>query len=334
MAFQNSRRPNPMLLPGAVVAIVAILLIAGYFLYQGPGPQQISSNKTITMPINSSFNFYLPSNKTAASLYLVSSSNSSALLYLSRTPVLEKNVMIIPLIKGGIVNISIYGSPYADMQISMVSGSYKSAVISLFDIPKNLDIRPATLQFLNASSSGSGLPSTTTTVSGVSTAPTTTAGLTSSASTTTVPAKNPTQQALIYSNESVEGTLIVNYNHLYSLAASKCTPSAYNNTYVLKHSTLPTGPNTYANATQVVPTSIFAQVKQISPTLYNITYVAEIKNASIGNLDALQLQINTTTQFVRTYTFEGIFEGLTYSSALQQYQALNASTNPCSPYVP
>ncbi len=331
MVMKTARRSGPLSTPVIVVAAIVILAII-YLLVQNPSVEQISSNKTVTLAVNSSFNFDLPSNSSIASIFLASASNSSALLYLSKVPVLEKEVLIVPLNKGSTVNISVYGSPNADLQVSFVSGSSKGAVISLYSIPKNLNIRPATLQFLNSTSFGKTV-STTTISSNQSTAPTTTANgaSTTVAATTTVVAVNASAKALQEANNSATGTLIVNYNKLYTKAATQCTPSAYNSTYITKHGSSPKGPNTYANSTQVVPTSIFATVKTISPTLYNVTYTARI---SIGNLNSLQLQINSTTQFVSSYTFEGVFQDQTYNTALQQYQALNQSTNPCSPYVP
>jgi hypothetical protein len=85
----TARRCGPLSTPLMVVGLIIVLAIA-YLLLQGSSVQQISSNKTITLAVNSSFNFDLPSNSNASSVFLASSSSSTALLYLSRLPVLEK----------------------------------------------------------------------------------------------------------------------------------------------------------------------------------------------------------------------------------------------------
>lgn len=324
MALKAIRHP---LLNSRTALGVVIVIIIIYLLLQSTAAPTIKSNRTVTLPVNSSFNFNLPDNSTVSSIYLASSSNSSATLYISKVPVLERDLFQVTLQKGATVNISAYGGTNADLQIQFLSGGAKSAIISLSYIPKNLNIQPSTLHALNSTPFGK---QTTTTIS-----PTTTAGGTKQSSsttvTTTVKAQNMTQQALIDANSSSEGVLVVNYNHLYTTAAAQCTPSAYNSTYRTKHSHSPSGASSFANVTVAVPTSIYATVKPQSSTLYNITYTAVIP---IGNLPALKMQINTTTQFVISYGFVGIFQGETYNTALSQYQALNQSTNPCSPYVP
>ncbi len=327
MALHPIRHSSPLNLQTGIVAILIVIVIA-YFLFSGSSVQKISSNKTVSLLVNSSFNFNLPDNTTPASIFLASSSNNSATIYLSTLPVLEKNLYQITLQRGSSINVSVYNSPNADLQIGFVAGGLKSGSISLIYIPSNLNVKPAALQALNSTSFGKG--GATTTIS-QSTQTTTIKGTTTTAPTTTVKSQNVTQQALIDANNSIEGTLIVNYNRLYTTAAAKCTPSAYNTTYITKHSHAPSGPNSFANVTLAVPTSLYETATKAAGNVYNVTYTAVIP---IGNLPALKMQINTTTQFVGTYSFVGIFQGETYDTALSQYQGLNQSTNPCSPYVP
>lgn len=323
MAFKTSSHSGILTTTNIAIAVVILIIIA-YVILQSSNAQLISSNKTLTLNTNSSFNFDLPDNSSVASIFLASSSNSSITLYMSMVPVLEKKIMVIYVQKGALVNVSVYGSPYADLQVGFTSGGYKAAQITLAYIPKNLDVRPSALQLLNSTSASQ---STTTTIS-VNTQTTTVQQQTSATTTVFV---NKTLQALSEANSSTEGTLMVNYNTLYTKADTQCTPTVYNTTYIEKHSYAPTGPNTYANVTVAVPTSIFATITPISSTIYNITYTAVIP---IGNLPAMTMQINSTSKAVISYGFVGIFEGDSFTTALQQYQALNASTNPCSPYVP
>lgn len=328
------RKPGPAItLPKIVIGLVVILVIA-YLLFNGSGAQLISSNKTVTLALNSSINFYLPDNNTVASLFLAQSSNSSILLYLSKTPVLEKNILMLPMQKGNVANLSVYGSQYADLQVSMVSSTPTGAIISLSTIPKNLNIRPAILQLLNSTSFGKTITATTTIpTNSQSTTIIPSGGLstTTIAATTTVPPSvNATALALLDANKSIYGVLMTNYNKLYIKAATTCTPTLYNSSFRISQGYAPTGPNSFANATLAVPSSITASVKKVPGGLYNVTYTAVIP---IGNLPALLLQINTTTQFVSSYSFLGVFQGTNYGTALQQYQALNSSSA-CSPYIP
>ncbi len=283
MAFKHVKKSNPLLMP-ALALIVIIALVAAYIAVQTPTAEQITSNKTITLSLNSSYNFMLPGNSTIASIFLASSSNAGAVLYLSKVPVLEKDIVIVPLSKGTPVNISVYGLQYADLQVYLVSSNSKNATISLAAIPKNLDINPETFQFLEATSFGSNQAKTSGITPNYTSITTTLQASTTSTTVTSVPSANAVQQAISYANSSVEGTLIVNYNHLYERAASQCVPPAYNNTYVPKHASVPKGQNTFYNVTPAIPTSIFVRATQISPTLYNMTYTAVI---SIGNLPAL-----------------------------------------------
>ena len=328
------RKPGPAITLPKIVIGLAVILVIVYLLFQGSGAQLISSNKTVNLALNSSINFYLPDNNTVASLFLAQSSNSSILLYLSKTPVLEKNILLLPMQKGTVANLSVYGSQYADMQVSMVSGASTGAVISISTIPKNLNIRPAILQLLNSTSFGKAITATTTIPTNsqsTTTTPSPGSSATTIASTTIVPPSvNGTTLALLDANKSIYGALMFNYNKLYIKAATTCTPSLYNSSFRISQGHAPAGPNSFANATLAVPSSITASAKKVPGGLYNVTYTATIP---IGNLPAMLLQINTTTQFVSSYSFIGIFQGDNYGTALQQYQALNSSSA-CSPYIP
>ncbi|MDE1768663.1 MAG: hypothetical protein KGH67_01795 [Candidatus Micrarchaeota archaeon] len=309
------------------VAIAVVVIVIAFLLLQPSGVATINSNNTVTINLNSTYNFKLPDNNSVASLYLASSSGSGATLYLSKLPVLENNIFVVPLQKGTVVNVSVYGGSAADLQISLISSAATGAIVSLYYIPHNLNLHPASLQMLGSSSVGQ-TTAPTTTVPSLTTSPQQT---TTIQATTTVPKLNASGTALADANSSIYGVLANNYKTLYLKEASQCTPSTYNSTYITKHQTSPKGPNTFQNVSIATPTSIVSSIKQLSATLYNITYVAVI---GIGNTPSLVIEINSTTKFVKTYTFEGIFQGMTYSDALTQYQAFNQSSNPCELYVP
>ncbi len=325
MAFKTARHYRHHLSNPKVVFAVLVIIVLLFIFISLPNIPTISSNKDVQFSTNSSFNFRLPGNSSIVSVFLASSSNSSSTVYISKIPVLERHIQVARLQKGTPVNVSLYGSGYADLQMLMKSGTANNATISLSYIPNNLRISPTVLQYLNSTSFGK------TTITIPTTVYTTSTQTSTSTVVTTAPVTNQTLQALIYANQSEEGALMVNYDKLYRRAASQCTPSQYNNTYAQKHGTVPKGPSTFANVTMASPKAIFSSVPQkVTGDVYLVTYTAQIP---IGNLGAMQLQINALTRAVTSYTFLGIFQGFTFSTALQNYQAMNLSTNPCMPYI-
>ncbi len=307
-----------------VVAIVIIAIaVAGFFLLSGI--PTLSANSTVSLNLNSSYDFRLAGDNNVSAVFLAKSSNSSATVYVGVSPVLSNPIKVVSLSRGQIVNVSTGTSAYSNLQLTLLSSSPQSSRLVLSYIPKDLYIKLSpgiTLLGGNASMQQTTVKATTTI------AATTTVAQSKTTAPTTTAASNPLVQAVQVANTTSDGQLMVQWNALYVREASTCTQNAYNTAFAKTYNQVPSGPQTFANTSIYVPHGISAGAALVSPGVYNITYTALI---TAGNMKILMLELNVSGQYVTSSRFSGLFKS--YSDALQLYQTANVSNAPCSAYV-
>jgi len=317
MAFHHRSR-GPVIAAAAIIAIVIIGVAAAV---AGMVPT-VSSSATITLQKGHASTFYLPDTGSASSVYLSSATGSGAVLYVGHDPVLSSPITVAVLSSGQSVNVSTTKASYANLQIRLVSSTAGAATITLTYVPSSLGIATSYgLSTLNGSVPQQSTLATST-VQTTSTAATT--------QTTTVRATNLTQAALELANATSYGVLINQYKVLYERDAAACTRAQYDIAYSQAFGSVPSGPNTFANVSMAVPTTIRSSITKVSGDLYNITYSSV---SGIGVSPALAIRFNSTGQYVVTSKFVGIFVGQTYATAMSCYQSLNVS-NTCLTYLP
>ncbi len=329
MAFNKKQGFAKKLVVVVIVAIV--IIIAGALMLNGT--PTVSSLTTVSIIRNSSYNFYLPGASDLFSIYLIYSSPSSTTLYFGQAPILNNNIGVVQLGEGQSANISLNGDSNADLQISVIASSLKSATLSLSYIPSTIGIRQSSIvKSLNNFNSSYQQTQTSiqTTVAQQSNTQQQTS--TTTVAVTTIPQETASQLAITAANQTYLGKLMSGYNQIYVREASLCTPSAYNTSFLEANHYPPSGPYTYSNASVVVPRYITANATLVSGDTYNATYTA----ASLsGKSTILVFTFNNNTKAVTSYTFKGDFLDLSYNEALQQYQSMNLSSGgDCSAYIP
>ncbi|MCL4364703.1 MAG: hypothetical protein M1569_00950 [Candidatus Marsarchaeota archaeon] len=304
-----------------IAAVVIAIAVIAFFALNGT--PVLSSNATISLNKNTSYDFLVSGDSNLSSIFLASSSSSGATFYAGVSPVLSNPIKVITLSPGQMANISTESFTYSNLQITLISSNPSSARLMLTYIPKNLYIRqssgvsllggPATVQTTKATATTTTLPAATTV---------------NVKATTTISASSGTAVAVQVANQTGDGQLMVQWNTLYTKEASTCTESNYNSTFAKAYNQVPTGPMTFANSSRYVPHGISASAVQVAPDIYNVTYTALI---SAGNMKVLVLKLNVTGQFAITSAFSGLFKS--YSDSLTLYQDANISGDPCSAYV-
>lgn len=317
-----SSRPGLAKILVVAAAIIAIAVIAFFVLN---GTPVLSSNATISLNKNASYDFLVSGSSNLSSIFLASSSDSGATFYAGVSPVLSNPIKVITLSTGQMANISTGSSAYSSLQITLISSNPSSVKLMLTYIPKNLYIRQTPgVSLLGGppTTQATTVPATTTTMPAATTAN----GKTTA--TTTISASSGTADAVQIANQTSDGQLMVQWNTLYAKEAATCTESNYNTDFAKVYNQVPSGPMTFANSSRYVPHGISASAVQAAPGIYNVTYTALI---SAGNMKVLVLKLNVTGQFVITSAFSGLFKS--YSDALTLYQDANISSDPCSAYV-
>ncbi len=300
-----------------MVAVIAIIIIVAAYavLSSGGGARQIGQNYTFALQKGSAQNLML-NNGTQFSVYMNYSTPFAAYLYVSSIPIFQGQTTSITLQKGQAANISLSDSQYADIELKVLSSNNTGAVLSVVQIPGELKIPAGT------SGAGTTAPTTiTTTASGTTTVATT-------APTTTV---NTSALAVAAFNTTSIGTLINGYGFLYK-ATQSCTPSLYNSTFISTQHSAPSGQNTYDNTSKVTPYDMVYSIAEVSSGTYNITYTTVSK--TLGSKAALNAQFAYPSNTVITYTFTGIFAGMTDSQVQSNFNSQNSIGNACAALIP
>ncbi|MHB1829770.1 MAG: hypothetical protein ACYCO0_00035 [Candidatus Micrarchaeaceae archaeon] len=310
----------------AIAVVVAIGLVLGF----SASAPTISTTSTVTILKNASYDFFIPSDHNVSSAYLVQSSNSTAIIYVGKSPLLLNSIALINLSSGQGVSLSLSGSGSADLGVALVSSTPKSATVTLTYIPKNFRVTQSpNIKILSAGSFGAYAGSSATSPSAATTVQvSTTAKATTIPATTTVQNANRTAQAMVDVNKTDIGQLAIGFNKVFQKESVACTQSIYDNEFAATFNTAPSGPTTFKNASLVTPQGIISSAAAVGTGIYNVTYSESV--ASGNRLFAI-VEYNLTGQSVLSSVFKGDF-GSNYNAVFMNYTTLNTTSDPCAAY--
>ncbi|MDE1869714.1 MAG: hypothetical protein KGH71_01870 [Candidatus Micrarchaeota archaeon] len=338
---QGNRSPSKIRLY-ALIAIVVV--VAAYFVFAGSSISHISATQSFTVPTNGTIYFTLPNNTNIYSLFVKSSSNASATLYVSGMPILVRPIMVLLLSSGEGENLSSSSGSSANINIVLESSTPGQAKLTLTPLPASLGIRvspsvgvinPSVIlqggTVSSAATTTTVTTSVTTTVSGSHTTVTTSIATTA---TTTVASSIPTAQVMAYANATALGALAKNLKTLY-VNGQSCTPAQYNATYQAKFGSQPTGPNAYSSIVTFTPTNLNFAIQQVDTSLYNVTYTLVAPDPRVSGA-VLRLEINNANGALVTSTFlpGGPWSDLTTELLTANYNFAAGIGNNCGILLP
>ncbi len=309
------------------VIVAAIIFAAIYFLASGwNGVYSISQNNTITIGLNKSIVIRSGASGQSFAVGFLGTSDNVSTFFMGRTPILANPVYKILLSPQQVVNFSTSSTTTADLQIKLVSVTVSGAVVEFVHVPSTFGLRASHFELFNQTASPS--PQTTTFTTTVTQAQKTTAA------TTTVQQSSgfSSSDAMLAVNESEYGILMNNLRALY-LKDTQCTSAVYNSTFYQRYGSSPSGPNAYSSVRDTTPHDISTSVVQVRGPAFVVTFNA-VSYSSITNGPILRLGVNASAGTITNATFEGMFQGSTFTEVNQTYHSQDSVTNYCGAYVP
>lgn len=335
--FQRKRKPTTMI----VVAIIIIAVAVVVLLSLG-GVNRISQSQTFIIKQGSSLQFTLPSYQSTFSIYLNNVTTSVAGILVSQSPVLSGTIVSFSIYNGSTLNISTEGLSQANLQVKLLSSNSTYAKLELTPVPSGLTIQtsnyvltsqPASIPQNSLSNAQSTIITTTATTVQTTTQTTTKSSNSSQQITTPTTTTSSISQSVITEvGNTYIGTLVSNLNALYS-ELSQCTPSLYNQTLISQAHQQPVGPLSYANSSEVTPTSISSTIKGPFSYGYSVNYTSVSKSKLTSGL-AISMDLNATSGTISNIKFSGIFEGQNYTDIENSYNFQSGIGNACAALIP
>ncbi|MFP3278792.1 MAG: hypothetical protein RXP92_00550 [Candidatus Micrarchaeota archaeon] len=328
---KGKKRSNKLSIAIAVIIILVALIIFAT-IYTQPHVYYINAPTSLGLALNSSILYKLPSSTDTFALYLKNSTNNSATLYITKTPVLAYPVLAIYLTKGGSANISSEESKVADMHILLLSSNYKGAELELTPIDPSLGLKPSGLSTVLQPTSFIERMLYTGNVSIISTTSTTTS---TSITTTTINQSSiiPMQQIMDFVNTTAPGMLMNSFAALYQ-KDSVCNASVYNATFQTLENMKAVGPNSFYNVSPSVPRSININVTKIASNTYLVTYIG-VTPSKLYTSALLNLKVSLTpTPILLNVSFEGPFKNMNLTQVTKIYTFQSSIQNFCGAYMP
>ncbi len=257
------------------------------------------------------------------SLYKSDAASGIAYIYMQQPPSMFNKGTIIKVSNGIVTPINTNrNSSYSNLEIKLNSLSNNSASISMEIINTSImvPVNNSDISYNNVNNA-----TTTTIIIQNSTIKTsTTISQTTIATTTTIKNTNLLDAISILSNNQTYA-LMLNYSIAYNNAHVSCSPTEYNSTYDSNKGSLPSGPETYKNATNVTPYNMTLSTTNSSPTAYTVIFTTHSYNPVATGKVAI-FNINTATSTISS-SFSGIFSGMSYSQLYNDYQGSIALGN-------
>lgn len=346
---------------GRLIALIVLVLIVAagiyYWLQQTPVTGISSSGQTFVIAPNHNAYFTLAGVSGTKAIFVSSSVNGTATLYLGTVPILANPVDEVTLsLPGagaygsgqvGAVNASSSAGGAADMHIALLNANASGAEFQITPIQASLSL-PISRQvktvlpimFVQNGAGGFGLTynytngGSSTTVSTTTTTGSTVTSVTVTSATSTITSGGGTNaQVMADANASSIGILMNKFAKLYAADAS-CNSTTYNSTYKTKNSgALPTGPATWQNQSFVVPYGMSTSITSVRGSIYDVNYILASGTAAF-NKAAMTLVINVSATLpVVNYTTKGYYIGLNLTQLQTSYNSESGVTNNCGAWV-
>jgi hypothetical protein len=320
-----------------LVIIIAILVIAlaAYFAtsYLQTGANYISGKTELNMHVGQILLYKLPYVNGIFAMYLKNSTNNSALIYITKLPILVYPVISLDLGIGGSANISSSQTGVSDVHIYLISSNTEGASVEITPIDTSLGIKESgNIVILEPASfqekmlyNGPSVPIVSTTSTTTSTSITTTSINQSSII--------PLAQIMSFINTTTPGILMNNFNMLYYKDRA-CNASVYNATFQTLEGMKAVGPLSFYNVSPSVPRSIEINVSKISNNLYLVTYIG-ITPSKIYTGPLMEAKIAISpSPLIENITFDGPFKYMNLTNVESIYRFQSSINNFCGAYMP
>jgi len=330
--YKKGKKKSNKLPIAIAVIIILVALIIFAIIYTQPHVYYINAPTRLGLALNSSILYKLPSSIDTFALYLKNSTNSSATLYITRTPVLAYPVLAIYLTQGGSANISSEELKVADMHILLLSSNYKGAELELTPIDPSLRLKPSGLSVELQPTSFIEKMLYTGNVSIISTTSTTTS---TSITTTTINQSSiiPMQQIMGFVNTTAPGILMNSFAALYQRDRA-CNASVYNATFQTLENMKAVGPNSFYNVSPSVPRNVNINVTKVTNNTYLVTYIG-VTPSKLYTGALLNLKVSLTpTPTLLNVSFEGPFKYMNLTQVTKIYTFQSSIQNFCGAYMP
>jgi len=327
---RGKKKSNKLLIAIAVIIILVALIIFAE-IYTQPHVYYINAPTRLDLALNSSILYKLPSSTDTFVLYLKNSTNNSATLYITKTPVLAYPVLAIYLTQGGSANISSEESKVADMHLLLLSSNYKGAELELTPIDPTLRLKPSGLSVELQPTSFIEKMLYTGNVSIISTTSTTTS--TSITTTTINSSAIPMQQIMSFVNTTAPGILMNSFATLYQKDEA-CNASVYNATFQTLENMKAIGPNSFYNVSPSVPRNVNISVTKVANNTYLVSYIG-VTPSKFYTGALLDLKVSLTpTPILLNVSFEGPFKYMNLTQVTKIYTFQSSIQNFCGAYMP
>lgn len=323
-----------------MVIILLVAIASFYTITSSNITTQINAQQKVSLHKSGALYFLLPGNPNTYVAYLSNTSQSSAVLYVTKSPILTNPIEVISLPQGASSNVSTSLSSSADMEITLLSSNLSGALFYFTPIPKYLNIKASNIARLidvNGSVQQYSSYATTTIIPSQSnsSAKVQSTTLSTTVLSSTTVSQYPVSSIFSVLNLTPIGKLMNDYSSIYAQTKS-CTPALYNATYNQYVHTMPTGLSSYANISQDTPTGFTTSIAQVAVNVYNISYVPVVSSSAPSMFkDAyVTAEVNISSFSVSAYAFKGIWTGLNYTSAYNAYSFEASIGNDCNAYIP
>lgn len=325
----GKRKINPKLLPYAATIIVIVIVIAAVaYMLSYKSIQNLGSGGNVTISSRGAV-FMLGGTEYAAYM------GSGNVMYLSKQPGFVNPELAVYLSKGVTVHVN-YLSKYSDIGAELLSQNGSSSTVRLDTISQSSAVSPDS-SLIKVVSLNSTYVVTTTTTQNVSKPDTTITKVSTSLTTTVNPNVTTTKpnaysKALSLLQSSSYYSIMQNYSEIYS-NTSLCTAALYNKTYSSENfGSTPSGQNTYANVTSIVPFNMSYTLNDVSGPLYRVNYTT-ISHSTITTGVAFSMLINTSDDALENPTFSGAFLDNNVSTLYQGYISALRINRYCGIYI-
>lgn len=327
------RKGNLLWLGLAFVIIVVIAYLAIGAVANALSIVGINGPTTI-MLTNSTTVFLLNNNEYA--MRIVSAAPSQyAYVAITKLPVFLNPTLNVYLVLNNATDINTEGS-VSNLQLTPSKIEKGQVALALTPIPQGLGVPPSYSRIsvgqsalAPIGSTGGAVTVTTTATTTVSSGSTTSTTVTSTTTVSSSSGGLAAAQAVL--KLSAYYPLMLNYTTLYQNSAN-CNSQTYNSSYVAKFGKAPSGVDTYANLSAIVPYEMNLTITNSSSTAYVATYKT-LSHTSAFTGPAAVITIDTSSRSITSTTLEGAYLGLNYSILESGYLTANHAGNACGIYI-
>ncbi len=312
------------------VIVIIIVLIAAYLVYgwaaNAVSISYLGSSGSITVTSAQTV-FTLGGNEYSAHLVRSQPSSGTAQISLTQLPAFINKEYLVTVYLYNSTTYVATSSQYADVRLDLNALTNSSATMTVSSVAQTAYVAPTSsdIQVVQTGLAPIGAGE----LSQMQTSVSTTIYYTTP--TSTIQSLSYTQaNAILHSNQWYP--LMANFSMLYA-NTTNCTRTAYDNKYASVYGAVPSGPATYANATQFIPYGINMSFVQNSSNVYTATYDALFASGQkYSSGPVVILTINLTHDTVSANVlgvFVSLYDAHNYTAVYSVYSGAQGLGGAC-----